>query len=146
MVLSLPRFLSTPVSLLAGQYEKQNSPWLIVDTAQQQLKHHCVINIAFVLNPTYRIISATMEKIISVLDETRTHSQTSSNLRSEVLCPFPTFLFNAFETSSQMLMHKEHSQVGRSQIFQLLNFLKFNCEFTALINVLQKQLKKKMTF
>lgn len=46
-----------------------------------------------------------MEKIKSVVDETRTHSQTSSNLKSEVLSPFQTLLFSVFETSSQMLIH-----------------------------------------
>ena len=41
-------------------------------TAQQQLKHPCVITIVFLLKPKYRIIPDTMRKINSVSAEIRT--------------------------------------------------------------------------
>ena len=70
----LPASCAPPASLLAGQYEKLKSPWLRISTAQQQLKHQCVINVILILNPKRNTIPATRNKINSTPAETRTHS------------------------------------------------------------------------
>lgn len=61
-MLSSPRLLCAPASSLTGQYS----------TAQQQLKHWCVINIFFLPKPKHNIISDTTKKTSSVPPETRT--------------------------------------------------------------------------
>lgn len=60
----LSHFLVHP--LLSGQYKKQKSPRLSVNTAKQQLQQQC-INIIFLLNP------ATMKKINSIQVESKAH-------------------------------------------------------------------------
>lgn len=61
-----------PVPSLAGEYEKQKSPWLIISIAQQQLKHQLVFRIIFMLNPKCISLQATRRKIHSIPDETKT--------------------------------------------------------------------------
>lgn len=48
---------------LVGQCEKQKRPLFCVSTAQQYIKHPCIINIVFITNPKFRTIKATMKKI-----------------------------------------------------------------------------------
>lgn len=63
----LPSSCIPPAYSLAGQYEKLKNPWLSISTAQQQLKHRCVINIILTLNPKHITVLAN-----SVPAETRT--------------------------------------------------------------------------
>jgi len=56
----------TPSSSLAGQHEKLNSPWLSVSTAEQQLKHQCVITTVFSTNPKHGSIWASAKKSNSI--------------------------------------------------------------------------------
>lgn len=58
-------------------FEKLESLWLSVSTDQQQLKHHCVIDIFFILNPKDSIIQATMKKVNPITARTRTHLKTA---------------------------------------------------------------------
>lgn len=50
------------------------------NTAQQQLKHHYLINAAFFLKPKHSILSDTVKKAISVPSETRTVKASDSAL------------------------------------------------------------------
>lgn len=73
LILSSPSFLCLPSPSLAGQYEKLKCPWLCTATAQQQLKHPCVINIGFLPKAKYSTILDTItKKTNSVPSETRT--------------------------------------------------------------------------
>lgn len=47
----------------ASQLKKLKCPWLSVNNAWQHLKHCCVINIIFLLNPKHIIVLTTMMKI-----------------------------------------------------------------------------------
>lgn len=58
-------------------FEKLESLWLSVSTDQQQLKHHCVIDIFFILNPKDSIIQATMKKVNPITARMRTHLKTA---------------------------------------------------------------------
>lgn len=62
LILSSPSFLCLPSPSLAGQYEKLKCPWLCTATAQQQLKHPCVINIGFLPKAKYSTILDTITK------------------------------------------------------------------------------------
>ncbi|KFV44559.1 Sodium channel protein type 5 subunit alpha, partial [Gavia stellata] len=59
-------------SLILGQYKKLKIPRLSVSTAQQQLKHQCVVNIILLLDPKHRTIPTTRKKINSIPAKTRT--------------------------------------------------------------------------
>ena len=72
LAVSPPSFLCPPAYSLVGWGEKLKSPWLSVNTAQQQLKHQCVINIILILNPNHITVPATRKKINSIPAETRT--------------------------------------------------------------------------
>lgn len=48
------------------------TPLAMRSTAQQQLKHQCIINTVLFLKPNYSIISDNMKKISSVSNEPRT--------------------------------------------------------------------------
>ena len=73
MAMLPPSFLCT--SFLA-EHGKLQSPWLSVSTAQQQLKHQCIINIMLILNPKHSTIPATRKKINSVPAENKTVTNT----------------------------------------------------------------------
>jgi len=62
---SPPNFLCTSTLLTGGGCEEEKRPWLCVSTAQQQLKHPCVINTVFSTNAKHSPILATMKKINS---------------------------------------------------------------------------------
>lgn len=56
------------------------TPLAMHSTAQQQLKHQCIINTVLFLKPNYSIISDNMKKISSVSNETRTEADSWSHL------------------------------------------------------------------
>lgn len=51
---------------------EMETPLALCSTAQQQLKHQCIINTVVLPKPNYSIISDNIKKIISVSAETRT--------------------------------------------------------------------------
>lgn len=62
LILSSPSFLCLPTPSQAGQYEKLKCPWLFTATAQQQVKHPCVINVGFLPKAKYNLILDTTKK------------------------------------------------------------------------------------
>ena len=68
----LPAPCAPPASSLVGWCEEQKRPWLCVSAAQQQLKHPCVINIIFILNPKHSTIPVSRKKINFIPAKTRT--------------------------------------------------------------------------
>lgn len=74
LILSSPSVLCLPSPSQAGQYEKLKCPWLFTATAQQQVKHPCLINVGFLPKAKYNLILDTTKKkkINSVPAETRT--------------------------------------------------------------------------
>ena len=68
----LPTSCAPPAYSLAGQCEKKKRPWHCVRTAQQWLKHPCVINTVFSTNPKHSPIQATMKKINPIPAKTST--------------------------------------------------------------------------
>jgi len=62
----LPASCAPPGYLLVGRCEKHKRPWHCVSTAQQELKHSCIINTVFSKNPKHSPIQATTEKINSI--------------------------------------------------------------------------------
>lgn len=62
---SLPASCAPSATLagwLEGQYKKLKNPWLCAATAQQQLKHRCVISIVFLPQPKHSIVRDTVKK------------------------------------------------------------------------------------
>lgn len=53
LVLSSSSSLCTASPLTARHCEKHRSAWLCLSTAQQQLKHWCVISTVLILNPKH---------------------------------------------------------------------------------------------
>lgn len=62
LIVSSPSFLCLPTPSQAGQYEKLKCPWLFTATAQQQVKHPCVINVGFLPKAKYNLILDTTKK------------------------------------------------------------------------------------
>ena len=54
-----------PAYVLAVEGGKQKRPWLCVNTAQQELKHVCIMRTVFSTNPKHSPISVTTKKINS---------------------------------------------------------------------------------
>lgn len=69
--------IMSPDLMTRLSFENLEGLWLSVSTDQQQLKHHCITDSFFILNPKDSIIQATMKKVNPIAAGTRTHLKTT---------------------------------------------------------------------
>lgn len=76
----LPTTCTPPSSPLVGWCEKQTEPWCCASPAQQQLKHHGVVNIILILNQKDGTVPGTSNNINSFPAKTSTRRGRKADL------------------------------------------------------------------
>lgn len=115
---------------------EMETPLALCSTAQQQLKHQCIIN-TVLLKPNYSIISDNIKKIISVSAETRTEGDSWGHIHRwwpHYLKYHRYWYFFFFEKKSTCILEKKEKtkkeqfiHILLANVWSIRGFMQFVC-------------------